>query len=100
MLIPYNGWSEIKWIKIRKKRKYLVYVFGNDGVCNQALNTKEKTAIAKARKKLELVLGDVKSKKYTEPKHNQNEYLDETILSKVQGSKVQRDIAISDMLLV
>lgn len=74
----------------------LTYALGDNSIFNKVIETKDQTAIAKAREKLELVLTDAKVEKYTEPKYNQNEYLDEMILSKVKNSKVKGDIVISD----
>ncbi|MCI9087763.1 MAG: hypothetical protein HFJ32_04335, partial [Clostridia bacterium] len=74
----------------------LTYVMGDNSVFKQASKAKEETAIAKAREKLELVLTEAKIEKHTDLKYNYNEYLDEMILEKVQGSKVQGDVVISD----
>ena len=74
----------------------LTYILGDNSVFKQASKAKEETAIAKAREKLELVLTEAKIEKHTDSKYNYNEYLDEMILEKVQGSKVQGDVVISD----
>ena len=59
-------------------------LFGEHGVIKKAQTSNEKYKIAQAREKLELVLNtDAAVEKRTNPKYNQDDFLDELILSKV-----------------
>ena len=62
----------------------------------KATEAKLQTEIVQAREKLELVLSEAKVQKYTDPKYNQDEYLDEMILNQIVNSKVKEDVAICD----
>ena len=75
----------------------ITMLFGEHGVIKKAQISDEKYKIAKAREKLELVLnGDVAIEKKTNPKYNQDDFLDALILSKVSDTKVLDDIVITD----
>lgn len=72
------------------------YMLGDNNIFTKASQAKEQTAMASAREKLENVLLQAKIDKHVEIKYNQNEYLDELILNKVLGSKINGDVVISD----
>ena len=75
----------------------ITMLFGEHGVIKNAQTSNEKYNIAKAREKLELVLNtDAAVEKRTNPKYNQDDFLDELILSKVSDTKVLDDIVITD----
>ena len=75
----------------------ITMLFGEHGVIKNAQTSNEKYNIAKAREKLELVLNtDAAVEKRTNPKYNQDDFLDELILSKVSDTKILDDIVITD----
>ena len=74
----------------------LVYVFGDNGIFGQASKAKIQTEIAKARERLEIVLGSAKIEKHTNSKYNENEYLDEYIISQIKEVEIIDDIVIVD----
>ena len=72
-------------------------LFGEHGAIKKAQTSNEKYKIARAREKIELVLNtDVAIEKRTNSKYNQDDLLDELILSKVSDTKVLEDIIITD----
>ena len=72
-------------------------LFGEHGVIKKAQTSNEKYKIAQAREKLELVLNtDAAVEKRTNPKYNQDDFLDELILSKVLDTKILDNIIITD----
>ena len=71
-------------------------MLGDNSVLKQASEAKLKTYIAKAREKIEMVLSEAKIPKYTDSKYNEDEYLDEFILSRISDTEVLDDIIITD----
>ena len=70
-------------------------VFSDKGVFSRAENAGAKYNEAKAREVLETVLmTDGQMEKHTNPKYNQDEFLDELIKSEIPGSDVKGDVAI------
>jgi len=70
-------------------------VFSDKGVFSKAESAGEKYNEAKAREVLEIVLmTDGQMEKHTNPKYNQDEFLDELIKSEIEGADVKGDIAI------
>lgn len=74
----------------------ITYVFGNNGVFGKVSEAKLKTNIAKAREKIEMVLSEAKIPKHTDSKYNENEYLDEFILSRISDTEVLDNVIITD----
>lgn len=74
----------------------IVYVFGENGVFGKASEAKEKTAIAKAREKLEIVLSEAKIPKHTDPLYNENEFLNQYILDRIKNTEIKGNVAIVD----
>ena len=70
-------------------------VFSDKGVFSRAENAGAKYNEAKAREVLETVLmTDGQMEKHTNPKYNQDEFLDELIKSEIPGSDIKGDVAI------
>ena len=70
-------------------------IFSDKGVFSKAESAGEKYNEAKAREVLEIVLmTDGQMEKHTNPKYNQDEFLDELIKSEIEGADVKGDIAI------
>jgi len=70
-------------------------IFSDKGVFSRAENAGAKYNEAKAREVLEIVLmTDGQMEKHTNPKYNQDEFLDELIKSEIEGADVKGDIAI------
>jgi len=70
-------------------------VFSERGIFNRAESAGEKYNEAKAREVLETVLmTDGQMEKHTNPKYNQDDFLDKLIKSEIEGSDVKGDIAI------
>ena len=67
-------------------------IFGENGMINKSITAEEKTNIAKAREKLELVLNtDVALEKRTNPKYNQDDFLDELILLRIEDAEILKE---------
>ena len=70
-------------------------VFSDKGVFSKAESAGAKYNEAKAREVLETVLmTDGQMEKHTNPKYNQDEFLDELIKSEIEGADVKGDVAI------
>lgn len=74
----------------------LTYVFGDNSVFKQASQAKIQTELGKAREKIEMVLSEAKIPKHTNSKYNENEYLDEFILSRISNTEVLDEVIITD----
>lgn len=74
----------------------IVYVFGDNGVFKRASDAKLQTEIAKAREKIEMVLSEAKIPKNIDSKYDENEYLDEFILSRISNTEVLDNVIITD----
>ncbi len=73
----------------------LTSIFSDKGIFSRAENAGEKYNEAKAREVLETVLlADGQMEKHTNPKYNQDDFLDELIKSEIPGSDVKGDVAI------
>lgn len=74
----------------------ITYVMGDNSILKKTSEAKLQTNIAKAREKLELVLSDAQIQKHTNPKYNQNDYLDALLIAKIHNIKVLENIVIVD----
>lgn len=74
----------------------LTFVFGDNSVLKKATEAKLQMQIAQAREKLEIVLNGAKIEKHTNNQYNENEFLDEYIISKIEQVEIIGDIAVVD----
>ncbi len=74
----------------------LVYAVGDNSVFKQALEAKLEYQIAQAREKIEITFGHAQILKHTEPKYNQDDYLDNLMKNEISNIKIEDDIVIVD----
>ena len=74
----------------------LTYVFGDNSVFKQATDAKLQTEIARAREKIEMVLSEAKIPKSMDSQYNENEYLEEFVLSRISNTEVLENVIITD----